>query len=528
MKKSLYFFCLLALFSNVSYAQVVEWVVNPTYKDIVPMGGELYKVKGTNGKWGVYNLSTREQTIPVEYDSITPLVDSRALVLDKTGLYLYGILSEDGTPVAPIVSPSQKPGFVVISDYPYYSEGYLAVGQIPSGGGACMFGYIDKRGKAVVPFENYYASPFDNGLAMVWSSKSTYRIINKQGVSQYQGNETIRFMSNPKNGVLLLVTGNNKVRKVKIEGNKFKTVSEINTGGRVVDVSDATSFYKISCRGGQTFCFDKAFHFIEDGESETDYSVRIAESNGSMRKKGIAGMYSILYNQQQLFPPQFKNLMIYDDKYAVATTASGSKGVLQINPKGSISLTASETSFRFAHNIPQKIPVAVVCQNLLIPNPHIEVVCNGESAKCEGASTLEFPFYEAHTKVGETSSRQFTLSLTVDGIKYGERKIDITSSHIEGYKLVSSSIPPYSNMDGSANVDVRIEAINGVPSASAKATVNGVTKEFKGKQELSFTIPVSVPQGGVKSVTLNVEVSESGCPVWKTRRSGQIQHLSRK
>lgn len=60
MKSKLLIFCLCVMSSLGIKAQVMEWVIKPTYKDIVPMGGDLYKVKGSNGKWGVYNAAKGE------------------------------------------------------------------------------------------------------------------------------------------------------------------------------------------------------------------------------------------------------------------------------------------------------------------------------------------------------------------------------------------------------------------------------------------------------------------------------------
>ena len=527
MKSKLLIFCLCVLSSLGMKAQVMEWVIKPTYKDIVPMGGDLYKVKGSNGKWGVYNAAKGELTIVAEYDSITPLVDNRALILDKTGLKLYGIVSENGSEVTPLKQASQDPDFVVMPDYPYYSEGLLVVGQIPSGrGGYCLFGYVDKQGKGVIAFDNYYACPFNDGLAMVWTKKKTYRIINKQGVSQYQGNEDVRFISNPKNGEFLLVTGN-KIRKARMEGNKFKTVYDINSGGRIVDVVDATRYNKISCRGGDTFRFDKAFHYIENG-NEGNYSVAISEKSDSLTKAGDGRLYGLNYNSKQLLIEQFKNVYIYNDEYALVTMLDGTKGLLQYNPSGKISVSGPGNTIEFAHNANQMVPVTVSCSGMYNNKPDVELTCNGTTERCNGNGQVQFSFYERHDKKSSSTTKQMTVDMLVDKLNYGTRTFDVISSHIDGYKLGNVSIPAYSDMDGSAIVSVTVNAINGTPSSSAKAIVNGTTKSFNGQSSLSFSFPVSVPQGGTKSISINIRVTEEGCPTWTASRSGTVQHLSRR
>lgn len=514
---------LLAFTAISNYAQVIEWAIKPVYHDIVPIGNDVYKVKANNDKWGVYNASKSQLTIKADYDSITAIVDGRALLLDKTGMFLYGIISEDGSPVGNILSASQQPDFIVSSEYPYFSDGLLAVGQIPAGGGECLFGYVNKQGKAVIAFDNYYASPFDNGYAMVWSSKKTYRIINKQGVSQYQGNEDIRFISNPKDNEFLLVTGN-KVRLARLEDNKFKTVRNIDTGGRIVDVADATRYYTISCRGGDTFRFDKAFHYMEYGE-EPVYSVSIPESIGSLKSEKAGRYYGLSYDGVVLLKEQFRDVRIFDD-YAVITTTNGMKGLVEYNPLGLFSLSGPSEPIEFYHNSSASFPVNFTCSDF-VSSPTIELTFDGKTETVQGSGQATFAYYEPHTEYGKTTSRTIPIEVSVDGLKYGSRNIDVSSFHSKGFRLSSIDFPSYSDMDGNATVKLTIQSINGVPS-SAVAVVNKVTKSFDGKSSVSFEIPFTIPAGGAINAKINIEVQENNCPIWTESKSKTIEHLSRK
>lgn len=56
----------------------MEWHIKDNYVDVKYMGNNLFKVKNSNGKWGVINESG-ETTVEIQYDSITPLVEKRAL-----------------------------------------------------------------------------------------------------------------------------------------------------------------------------------------------------------------------------------------------------------------------------------------------------------------------------------------------------------------------------------------------------------------------------------------------------------------
>lgn len=521
--KRLFVLLLLAFAVCYNYAQVIEWSIKPVYQEIVPIGKDVYKVKANNNKWGVYNVPKGQLTVKAEYDSITAIVEGRALLLDNKGMFLYGIISEDGSPVGNILSASQQPDFIVSSEYPYFSDGLLAVGQIPAGGGECLFGYVNKQGKAVVAFDNYYASPFDNGYAMVWSSKKTYRIINKQGVSQYQGDEDIRFISNPKDNEFILVIGN-KIRLARLEGNKFKTIRNIDTGGRIVDVADATRYYTISCRGGDTFRFDKAFHYIEYGE-EPVYSVSIPESIGNLKSEKVGRYYGLSYDGVVLLKEQFRDVRIYDD-YAVVTTTNGMKGLVEYNPLGLFSLSGPSEPIEFYHNSSTSVPVNITCSDF-VSSPTIELTFDGKTETVQGSGQATFAYYEPHTEYGKTTSRTIPIEVTIDGLKYGSRNIDVSSFHSKGFKVSSIDIPSHSNMNGNAIVKLTIQSINGVPS-SAIADVNNKTKSFDGKSSVSFDIPFSIPVGEAINAKINIKVEENNCPVWTDNEGGTIEHLSRK
>ena len=507
-------------------SQVMEWVIKPIYKDIVPMGEALYKVKDNNGKWGVYNAVTGEQTVEAKYDSITPIVENRALILGSDGQDLYGIINDKGTPIQSLIPPTMKPEYIIHREYPYYSEGLLAVGQIQRNG-VVKFGYVGKQGEQIIPCRSFYASPFDNGLAMVWNGGKSYQIIDNGGNSQIQSNEDIKFISNPLSGVFIYATGNgNKVRKARLEGHKIKVISELNKGGHIVETADATTRHSISCRGGDTFRFDKAFHYIEYG-TEPNYAISIQEKSSTLTKERVGRQFVINYNSKQILTEQFNNVYIYNDEFAIVTLQNGVKGLLQLNPSGKISVSGPDSEIAFAHNSSQMIPVAISCSGMY-NKPVVELTCNGITETCKGNGQVMFPFYEGHDKTDNTTTKRISVDMKVDGLNYGSKTFDVKSSHIVGYKLGNVNIPAYSNMNGSAMVTVTVCAVNGTPSASAKAIVNEMTKSFNGHSSLTFTILVSVPQGGSKTVNMKIRVTEDGCPTWTASKSGTVQHLSRK
>ena len=86
---------LAILYVIPSFSQTMEWHIKDNYVDIQYMGNNLFKVKNSSGKWGVIN-EYGETTVEIQYDSITPIVENRALLLDATGQFLSGIMNEKG------------------------------------------------------------------------------------------------------------------------------------------------------------------------------------------------------------------------------------------------------------------------------------------------------------------------------------------------------------------------------------------------------------------------------------------------
>ena len=516
--------CLLV--SMETSGQIMEWTIQPSYKDIVYLGKDLYKVKGTNGKWGIYNTSNSELTVPVEYDNIGPLVDDRCLILDGQGVGLYGIIDEQGNPVGPLISASQRPSMVVMKDYPYYSDGLLVVGQ-PSGQ-YYNYGYVDKQGNPRGSFQYLYACPFDHGQAMVRTKKGAYQIIDKQGAFHYQGNDRINFMSNPQNGVFVLVTDNNRISKTRLERSKFNRIDDIEKG-RVVVVSDAISTKSIYSKGGKSYFFDNAFHYVEGDASSVVSPVKsTTESNGMLKKQKGNGLYSINYDNAEVLPAQFKNVKIYDDEYAVVTLENNSVGLLKYNPSGEISIKASSATLEFTHHQESFIPVDLTCKNLM-KRPMVEITVIGDSQNrtfnCQGSGRIEIPFYEPHSQSGKTTSKTIAIEKTMDKLKLGKEEISITSSHRAGFTVSIGNFPAYSNKNGSATVNVTISSVGGEPSESAVAVVNGTKHYFNGKSQISVPVHFPIPTGQIKNCSVNVTVTEDGCPSISSSKSGSIKSI---
>jgi len=127
--------------------------------------GEREDFRRGEGKWGFIDRIGRE-VVPVEYDRVGAFREGRAAVM-KDGM--VGFVDETGAVVIPLTYAYESDGSSFVAWYqdimPYFSEGLAAVcdGDVESG----PYGYIDRDGNVVIPFEYSYAAPFSQGLAYV-------------------------------------------------------------------------------------------------------------------------------------------------------------------------------------------------------------------------------------------------------------------------------------------------------------------------------------------------------------------------
>lgn len=526
----IYAFFVLSLFAiTEANGQVMEWMIQPSYKDIVYLGNDLYKVKGFNDKWGIFNTIKGELTVPAEYENISPIVEDRILILDAQGERLYGIVDKQGYPVATLIPANQKPDIVVMKDYPYYSDGLLVVGH--PAGQYYNYGYVDKQGNQKIKLKYLYACPFNHGQAMVYTTEGTYQIIDQEGNFSYKGNKRIAFMSNPQNGIFVLATKDNRISKVRLEASNFKEL-EVIEKGQTVHVDNATFYKNIYSTGpnAKNYNFDNAFHYIEGSAPSVVSPIKtMVESSGKLKKQKGGWLYGISYNNEQVLPEQFKAVKVFDDEYAVVTMENNSVGLLRINPSGKISLDTSSTSIEFAHHQEISIPVNVTCGNMM-SRPEIELAIvdgnQNRTFRCIGSGQVQIPFYEAHNQIGEETSKTMEIEMKANNLKLGRKSINITSSHQAGFMINIGRFPTYSDKRGVATVYVSISSVGGAPSESAMAIINGAKHSFNGMTQLSVPVHFSIATGQIKNCSVSVTVTENGCPSVSSSKNGTVKSYS--
>lgn len=126
-----------------------------------------YKVKGSNGKYGIYNTSNKNLTVPTIYDEIS-------IYGYKTNLFpakkdgKWGYVKSGGTVAIP---------FKFNEAYSFGADSKLAA--VKDENGKC--GYIDMEGNFKIPAQYYSGGTMSSDGARVMKSSSEYGYINKSG-----------------------------------------------------------------------------------------------------------------------------------------------------------------------------------------------------------------------------------------------------------------------------------------------------------------------------------------------------------
>ena len=141
-------------------AQTAKWVIKPQYTSVTAYGDGMYKVK-LGRSVGVLDMEGKA-IVPVFADSITPLIEECALVLqyEEGKSRLKGILHGNRK----MVSVTEE---WFVDDFAFFSEGKLPV-YIKNG----KYGYIGPNGKLILDFDYGFVHPFSEGWAAVSKGKS--------------------------------------------------------------------------------------------------------------------------------------------------------------------------------------------------------------------------------------------------------------------------------------------------------------------------------------------------------------------
>ncbi len=537
MKKTI--LTLLTVFSFIqAMGQSMEWLCRPDiYTDIDYMGHDLFKVKTANNKWGVISASG-EEILKAEHDSITVFVESRALLLDKTGNRLLGIIGAEGEMIQSFTNEQ-----IYATSYPYYKEGLLGY---KTKNGLC--GYLNMFGKISIQPRFYLAAPFQDDYATVQYAEGGYfGLITKSGGSAIITDTEYEFLSSMVDGRLYAVTNTRNgdlLRVMKLEGSQLKGLTKLESK-MFVDMSD--DFTYLRSQNGHHYYIDNQWRISgANYNHELPYKLKsdlplITESSELLSKHEFQDGIQITYLGNPILEEVYSNVETYEKKYAIVRAKDKSIGVLKLNPSAGIEIIEPTRVIDFYHN-PQVNQLPAKSDIVTTPERYIElqvdirdldfnrlkcyinedgVVRQAPLKRDTELWKLYLPYFCADTKFENTVSKEIDIAITYDGLDWMHRKVMLSSKHKEGFE-VSISGNNTTNNQGNATIYVNVETINGNSSTSARITIPGIKSKMISSSKEVIPIPVSVPEGESKTFQYSVTIEEEGCPIIKKQVSKTI------
>ncbi len=519
-----------------SFSQTMEWHIKDNYVDIKYMGNNLFKVKNSSGKWGIVN-EYGEISVELRYDSITPIVENRALLLDVTGIFLKGIVNENGQLIKSFHNGER------LANYQFYKEGMLAYGII-SGGDYYNFGYLDLQGNTRIAPKYFWAAPFNGGKAVVQYKSGNYGLINNGGTPILRDNRKFKYISSPVSNQLLIAYSSSRGDKValcELKGNgKLDEIEEFQSGTIVQCGNDYKS---LSCQNGSSYYFDDAMRLLSSSTGKKYNSPlrigNVAYSSNAFSKKRGQGGWQILYGGKTVMSTSFSNVSFCDDEYAIVTTSRNTLGVLKINSNGSVNIQDVPQQAYFYHNTKEKGNIAVNIEGLMSSSQvQLGIIGLDENnveekhnipAGYNGVYNLPIYYFIPADRYESAVSLPIKVNLYINGVLYNTSEQELSGIHKRGFSISDANAPDFSEPDGSATITFSVRSLESSPSSSAKVRVSGsadVVRSFSGDDTAYFRIPVKVPFASQKVYTFTVTVSEDGCPSYTRTISRTIKHYN--
>lgn len=532
MRKFILFLLLILAVQDLK-SQSMEWLCRPgKFSDIQYMGYDLFKVKDDTDKCGVFSADGK-QVLGVRYDNITSFVEERALILDKSGQRIIGIIDKNGEIVKSFENEQ-----IFATAYPYFKEGLLGY---KDHNGLC--GYINSQGNISIVAQFHLAAPFQDGIATVqYPNGHYYGLINKTGAPAIISDIKYLFLSSLVDGYLFAVTpsrkGGEQLRIMRLEGNGLKSTKTI-INGYFIDLSDDYSSLSVQ-NGNHYYYIDEQWRISGANYNfNLPYTIDdkltfITQTSELLSKQESKNGIQITYMGEPILEHSFDNVETYEKKYAIVRAKDKTIGVLKLNPSAGIELIEPTQVFVFNHN-PRTTDLSANLDEVEL-NQDVEVQVdikdvNPTQLKCyinedgylryaplkqhNGIWKLHLPYFHPDTKYDNIISKKIDIAITYDGLDWMHREINLSTKHEPGY-VVQITGNDVTDDKGIGKVNIIIESIKGVPNKMTRIDITGQkTIYFKGQKEV-ISIPVNnIPEGGSKTFIYTVTITEEGCPIVK-------------
>lgn len=531
MKKILVLLCVLAWSVTPVSAQSMDWLCHPgEYTQIQYVGGDLFKVRNMQGKWGLIHADGNTR-VEVRYDSITPFVEDRALLLDKSGKRLLGLVDANGDLVKDFSAEE-----VYVTRYPNFREGRLAYG-LKNG----LYGYMNPAGATVIEPQFYMAAPFQNGIAAVQyvADRDEYGLINKAGRSVIVSNENYPFISTPVEGKVLVKKrsrkGADQLVIMRVEGTNLKKEKVLEDG---MNIWLSDDFSTIECQLGHTYALDNQWRVVSSSHNAAlpqvpdEPSRVITESSTVLSKIASDGGMKITYLGNPIMDFAFPDVATFDKAYAVVRSKEGKVGVLKLNPSAAITINSPESPVVFCHNELKDVILSVELVD--VDASKIKWYRNDQGwltlstlEQADGSWKLRMPYFKKADSYGNETSEIVDIAITYDGLDWMHQFVEVKSEHRPGYDVTLTG-SDVTDDNGNATLTLHVKTSDGSTGAKGTVSVNGGNPiAFSGGNK-SIPLSVAVPEGNSRKFTYTVDVQEEGCPVYSTKVTKSVSNPQRK
>ncbi len=512
-------------------AQIGHWKVAPEYNSISKISPELYRVE----KNGLYGLLGKDGKVivPCLYENRQDVVESRCLLLSSSHR-LKAIYDGNGNQIRRF---DDKEIWYVDPDYPYYSDGFIAVSDNTG-----RWSYMDRTGMLISKKPEFRsASPYFYGYAVVRYKDGSYMHINKRGVvskldSQFKDNFLVfasSFTPQDKSAdestsdpiVSLIVDSRNNVFLRDRAGMKVESLGTVMDWDKNARKMTTDRFVIIFEPNKQI----RSVTPLEDG-LETVYNHSVLDfykpDASTLACERTGNGYRIVSDGKEILPAQFTSPVTIVSGSDFIAARDGKYGVITIDYAHSSILDLQASQLTFEHHIPAKVSANIALDpSLDEAKYHFVVTRQGEKifdgAPHNGVISFEFLPEDLSWERTET----FNVQSEIDGIKHPESTMDLSWNHKSPYSVKAAGRVRLnkSNSGGTVTFTVTNESEKGSDKCDIVIDENvvkkGVTFQAGESVAVSAFINVDIMDLDSVSKTVSVHVRENGCPAHETSKN---------
>lgn len=494
-------------------AQTALWQIRPTYESVDVLTESLLKVK-SNGRYGLCDYKGTS-ILECLYDDFPHFKDGYMLIIENG--FVRGNVSLHGK-----VNRFAN-DYLIDINYPYYSEGLLAVKY--NG----RWGYIDVSGNVIIDFKYRNALPFIKGLASVSDFKGNFMHINKSDQISLLGSGfndddlkfATSFITDDKGETFSLVVNSKwKAYKRDVKGKKLGNFELI---GVTIDTKE-----RIMKSGKYALFFDSAWRLLRfdiSNQTQKEYTFNDQLSSGyvpqlqslkpSVTSAGICGLIA---NDRLCLPEQFESLLPLNREH-VLVSQDGLFGILRLNWNEVLEIDFDVDSYTMNHCSACKMSGSIKLSDSLIGKSIelLPIMCEDSNEIIPNQSGESFMFNYTPSDLSAGHRQNFQIKVKVDGLEYPTFYKSVHFAHKCSFR-VSGPDKVSLNENGYCQFYIYITNTSEQRSDKCEIYVDDVLVKtqdsFNGGQRISVLVKKSInmEDEDLKTKILNIRVVEKGCP----------------